>query len=60
MAVSFEEYLEKEREFIGRNDALCENSQPHLCDCTICPVKDLCEWLHRNSPYKYSSARKEI
>ena len=47
-----EEYKLREQEFIARDDALCESTNPRECDCTKCPCKDLCDYLENNSPYK--------
>lgn len=45
------EYLIREAEFMARTDALCENQSPSECDCSKCPCKDLCDWLHDESPF---------
>ena len=47
-----QEYLVREAEFASRSDALCENRNPAECNCDECPCKELCEWLHKESPYK--------
>ena len=46
-----EEYLIREAEFAARTDALCEHTSPMECDCSKCPCKDLCEWLHKETPF---------
>ena len=46
-----EEYKIKEAEFASRTDALCEDRSPSECDCSKCPCKDLCDWLHKETPY---------
>lgn len=43
-------YLAKEKEFISRTDALCENEIPEKCDCKACAVKELCDWICENDP----------
>lgn len=48
---TIEEYMSKEAEFVSRTDALCETCNPNLCDCSKCPCKDLCDWLHKESPF---------
>lgn len=47
-----EEYKLREAEFIARTDALCQYKDPAKCDCNHCPCKELCDWLHDESPYK--------
>ena len=47
-----EEYKKREAEFVARTDALCEDRSPAECDCDECPCKELCDWLHEQSPYK--------
>ena len=46
-----EEYLIREAEFAARTDALCEDKSPMECDCSKCPCKDLCDWLHKETPF---------
>ena len=46
-----EEYKVREAEFASRTDALCEDIEPSQCDCSKCPCKDLCDWLHKETPY---------
>lgn len=43
-----EEYRMKEQEFMNSHDALCENVAPSLCDCSMCPTRELCKWLEDN------------
>lgn len=43
-----EEYLRKEKEFMDRHDSLCEDVAPDLCDCSVCPTRDLCKSPARN------------
>lgn len=47
-----EEYALREAEFAARIDALCEDAPPDECDCSKCPCRELCEWLHNETPYK--------
>lgn len=47
---SFEEYIKMEQAFAARNDSLCENVSPSLCDCSKCPTYELCKWLEDNQP----------
>ena len=57
-----EEYRRKEQEFMDRHDSLCEDTPPQLCDCSVCPTRDLCKWLHEyhpfpiNKPFSYCGA----
>lgn len=46
-----QEYKLREEEFASRTDALCENKSPFECDCAKCPCKDLCDWLHKETPF---------
>lgn len=46
-----EEYKIREAEFASRTDALCEYKNPNECDCSKCPCKELCDWLHKETPY---------
>ena len=48
---TIEEYKLREQEFIARTDALCENKEPAECNCGGCPCKELCDWLHKETPY---------
>lgn len=38
-------YREIELVFIDDNRSLCENKSSNECDCTICPTKEICDWL---------------
>ena len=48
---SVEAYKLREAEFMARTDALCENKNPLECDCSKCPCKELCDWLHTETPF---------
>lgn len=47
-----EEYRLREAEFMAMPDALCEDKDPSECNCDECPCKELCDWLHEETPYK--------
>lgn len=47
---SADEYRERENEFMQRTDALCENKPAYECDCSACPCRELCEYLHKYDP----------
>lgn len=53
---TIQEYKRREAEFIARTDALCEDTPPAQCDCSKCPCKELCDWLHKESPWKAKEA----
>ena len=53
-----EEYKAREAEFMARTDALCEDKDPAKCDCSKCPVNELCAWLHKETPYKVVCANE--
>ncbi len=44
------EYQMMERKFLATTDALCENVSPAKCNCSMCPERELCEWLCANDP----------
>ena len=54
-----EEYLRKEKEFMDRNDSICEYVAPDLCDCSVCPTRDLCKWLEDNNPLIHAERREK-
>lgn len=42
-------YQEMERQFLECS-APCDLVPPRCCDCSACPVRELCEWLCTNDP----------
>ena len=50
-----EEYRQKEQEFMNRHDFLCEDVSPELCDCSVCPTRELCKWLYDNHPWSIAN-----
>ena len=45
MKMTINEYRAKEDAFAEAQGALCENVSPLLCNCSICPLKAMCDEL---------------
>ena len=43
-----DEYREKEAAFAAAPGALCENVSPAECDCSKCPLREMCAWFDNN------------